>query len=124
MGKKGYTLIEVLAVIVLLGIIAGIAYPNISRNYAKRWKSDLYNSQIDGIIDAAQTYVTDNINNISCSESGANTDITLGTLQEKGYIDEDIKSSKTGDLIEKSSKVVVTCKMTNGNYKYSYKFVE
>ena len=35
MNKKGFTLVEVLAVIVLLGLLVGIAVPNILRSQTK-----------------------------------------------------------------------------------------
>ena len=35
MNKKGFTLVELLAVIVILGIIIGFAYPNVNVNRTK-----------------------------------------------------------------------------------------
>ncbi|MGI6324539.1 MAG: type II secretion system protein [Bacilli bacterium] len=59
--KKGFTLVELLAVIVILGIILAIAIPNIL-NLINNSKEQAYESQKRFIIDAAKKYVMANQN--------------------------------------------------------------
>ncbi len=58
--NKGFTLVELLAVIVILGLIALIAVPIVLNNI-KKTKEDLYNTQIELIKAGAVSYVTDAI---------------------------------------------------------------
>ena len=123
MNKKGLTLTEMLAVLVILGMISLIAYPKIT-NSLKTYRSDLYTSQVESIKGAAESYVADHIDSIECSEEGTKNEITLLELQNNGYIDENIKNPNTGEFFSTSSKVNVTCKKVNDNYKYTYDFNE
>ena len=54
-NKKGFTLIEILAVIVILGIIMVIAIPEIS-HFITRSKMDALKVSADGIVRAAELY--------------------------------------------------------------------
>lgn len=55
--NKGFTLVELLAVIVILGLIALIAVPIVLNNI-KKTKEDLYDTQIELIKVGALSYVT------------------------------------------------------------------
>ena len=104
--KKGFTLIEILAVIVILAIIALIATP-IVLDIITDSKVAAKERSIENIEHAAELYVTSEyqINNKS-----APSEITIGELKSKGYIqntDED-----------ESNKVFV---YTNGiDYEFYY----
>ena len=58
LNRKGFTLVEVLAVIVILAVIMAIAIPNITSLIEKN-KQDNYNTTIESIKNAAQTYLSD-----------------------------------------------------------------
>lgn len=57
--KRGFTLVEILAVIVLLGIILVIVIP-ILGNVMDDRKQDLYNTQVNEIEKSARQYVATN----------------------------------------------------------------
>ena len=57
MNKKGFTLIEVIAVVVILGIIMFIAVPNIS-SYILGSKKDTYINDAKRFVDGAKNFVS------------------------------------------------------------------
>ena len=59
MNKKGFTLVEVLAVIVLLGLLVGIAVPNILRSQTKA-KEKTLSTKVKNIERAAVLWGQDN----------------------------------------------------------------
>ncbi len=83
--KKGFTLIELIMVIVVLGIIALIAIP-IVNNIIKDSKEKAYNEQIDLIVDTARTYMSNNSLKLPSQIDGASVCITIETLQKAGLL--------------------------------------
>ena len=57
--KKGFTLVEILAVFVVLGIISMITVPAIG-NVIHMSKEKAYDKQIELIINASRSYMTNN----------------------------------------------------------------
>lgn len=125
MKNKGFSLVELLAVIILLGILAVILVPNMY-SHLQDSKDDLYDTQVNIIKEAAKNYVADNIENIICSSDGSSEDISLYDLQSGGYLKEDIKNPKTNKNFDSNQTVKVTCiEKTNnqtGNINYIYKY--
>ena len=84
--KKGFTLIEVLGVIVILGIIAIITYPAID-NTIKESREKSYQENVKSIESAAVTYSVS-------TDLGYNTEyqaLELQTLKDAGLLkDKDI----------------------------------
>ncbi len=70
MNKKGFTLVEVLAVIVLLGLLVGIAVPNVLRSQTKAKEKTLA-TKVKNIERAAVLWGQDNKADIkiSCNET-------------------------------------------------------
>ena len=66
MNKKGFTLVEVLAVIVLLGLLVGIAVPNVLRSQTKA-KEKTLSTKVKNIERAAVLWGQDNKANIKIS---------------------------------------------------------
>ena len=64
LNNKGFTLIEVLAVVVILGVLATIMVPTVSY-IMKKNKEDNYNNVKQSILSAAKIYISDNRYNIS-----------------------------------------------------------
>ncbi len=85
--KKGFTLVELLAVIVILAIILAIAIPGIGTIIEKS-KVSSYNSQMDLIKRATSLYV-------SQYGDGSTTSVRLDQLISKGLISSNIKNPIT-----------------------------
>lgn len=76
--EKGFTLVELLAVIVILGIIVAIAIPAVG-SIMSNARTDADNAEIDLIIDAARIYHLQN-------EWPADG-VTTETLTMEGYLE-------------------------------------
>ena len=86
--KTGFTLVELLAVIVILAIVLIIAVPGVL-SIINKTKDNAYDRQVDMIKDAAKNYVT--ANTITWSgENPKSTVVTLDMLQSSGYLDKKI----------------------------------
>ena len=110
MNKKGFTLVELLAVIIVLSIIVLITAISTS-NIIKNSKNNLSDVQIKSIERAAKTYyVEEGINlNESC--------INVSELISKGYIDqESIKNPNDNEEMLGSVKI----RYINNKYIYKY----
>lgn len=59
--KKGFTLVELLAIVILLGIILVLIYPNIVNLFEEK-TGDIEESKLIAIYDAAEQYIDSNIN--------------------------------------------------------------
>ncbi|MFL1677260.1 prepilin-type N-terminal cleavage/methylation domain-containing protein [Paenibacillus dendritiformis] len=91
-NEKGMTLIELLAVIVILGIIIAIAAVVIVGQFDKAKKtSDAASARI--ITDAVQRYILENPAKVL-----SGTDIDMQTLINEGYIKEKPVNSKGEEL--------------------------
>jgi len=97
-NQKGFTLVELLAVIVILGIIAAIAIPAIGHIINKTDDKAKVSEAVQ-IIDAAKLYV---------ASEGIDSDTELTDTQLGDYLD---------SVKNKNYKVTVT--FTNGHASYS-----
>lgn len=138
MNKKGFTLVEILAVIVLLGVIIAIAVPAITamrRNILEKEDADQINSLESAAIYYAQDHEKNEIDVINYANGLAVTtypiNVTVEQLLSEGYIEPTVKSNGTtctyssGCLIRPSdnsiinSKVIIVSK-TNNKLKAEY----
>lgn len=96
MKEQGFTLVELLAVIVILGLIALISVPAIT-GILKSGKESLSETQLKNISLSAKDWATD-IKNVKelPSQDGDSICIYLTTLQNQGYADLEIKNPKNG----------------------------
>lgn len=99
--KKGFTLVELLAVIVILAILVTIAVPS-TIAISKKIKSNMYDAKIDLILNAAVLYGQDYSTKVNSSESCSGPIITLQELVDKGYVKKDDKSGNVISPIDNS----------------------
>ena len=92
MNKKGFTLVELLAVIVILSLLALLASTSVSK-IIKYSRSDLYDTQINLIKKAAEAWGADNLDELP--EAGSCKILLLKDLKEYGIIDDKIINPKT-----------------------------
>lgn len=112
MNKRGFTLIELLGSIVILSLIALVAFPSIL-NFLSSSQNNINEAKKSVIIGAAKEYVTDNENNYK-RDSSLNKKITTSLLVSEGYI-------TNKDIMDDDSWVCVT---VNDSNKYVFKYKE
>ncbi len=114
MKKKGFTLVELLAVIAILAILVIIALPNVM-NLFNRAKQNAFETEIKEVFKTAQQqWIADSMFNTQEKEyanckSGCSNKLDMSGRSELEYY---IKLDKSGN--------VVTYKVTDGTYQYSY----
>ena len=106
--KRGFTLIELMAVIVVLGIISVIVIPAVDR-FIRSSQYASYDVQIDYIKDAAKNWAADNYNRIPDNNLESIT-IYLSQLKTEGYISENITNPLTKTLFSNDTTIVITKK--------------
>ena len=117
MKNKAFTLIELMAVITLLGLIAFIAFPPLLKQI-KGTKSKIDEATEQLIIVGASNYVDENKNNYPKIDSNVYC-VTLQTLVDDNKVSKDLTNSK-GDKIDLTKYVQISI---SGN-KYDYVLVD
>src|SRR5574344_2057842 len=88
--KKGFTLVEILAVVIILGIISVIVYPVLNK-VLKDNRKRAFEASLNAVVRAAELYKTDNNNTLGIIDydDGSTIDISnlgkwkAGTLTDK-----------------------------------------
>lgn len=97
MRNKGFTLVELLAVIIILGIIALITFPVID-NSIKKSKEEALKRTIDAIEDASYRYSVEN--DIGYPDIANKEVLKLEQLQDAGFLEKDIINPVTNDELK------------------------
>ena len=113
MNKKGFTLIEIIGAVIILGIIAVIAFNTFASNL-RGFRDDFYTETTTMLAKSGQEFFNDNRNYRPGTILGAQK-VSLSTLETKNYIDEVVDYN--GDSCEKDSYVLV---VKEGRDEYSY----
>lgn len=118
MNRKGFTLIELIAVIVMISLIMVIIVPNILK-IVDESKESSYNTLIKNIVISSQMYYEeceygdlsdrDKYESYACSMSGNIVNTTLGALANTGFLK--VSDSKIENGTER--KIVVNPKNNN-----------
>lgn len=91
MNKKGFTLVEILAVIVLIGAVMLLIIPNITKNFKDAQKELFYDNLLKIYTEATNTYLVDNSSRRFCV--GSDTTIkTLNIDNSEFYYDVEVDS--------------------------------
>ena len=111
--KKGFTLVELIVVIVLLSLIGIFTFPSINKTLSER-KEKLYNIQIENIKTSTESYI--NKNNLFVGNDKVY--VTLCQLKQEGFTDENVKDPRTGKTIPNDSKVIVSKSEEGTDYTF------
>lgn len=118
--KKGFTLVELLAVLVILGAIVLVSVPSlISTNKAS--KENEYNEFMTTIENAAETYVEIHPDKYADLKNGVTSSATISTetLVSSGVVEGNMVNPKTGNrIINEASSVNV--QNSSGVLTYTY----
>ena len=125
MNNKGYTLVEVLSVFVILGIIIMISVPIVS-GVINTSKEKAYDEQVKILEEAARTYMSRNSKELPMYEN-ENKCITVETLKNNGFIKDKVIKNPVGiteDHVEKDEFFNGGVLVSYLNNKYVYEYVD
>ena len=113
-NNKGFTLVELLAVLVILAAIMGIAIPSITSSMERT--KEKQNEEKKAMIESfAELYVADHKNAIY-NKLGTNTEcyISIVTLKNEGYLTDDADKDVDGNTMNG----VIIFNKVNNSYTY------
>ena len=116
MNKKGFTLIELMGILIVIGIIAVIAVPTIN-DTIKKSNNDLYNEQINYIVKHAERWSVSNTDMIS---EDTTYYLTLDQMIEEGIIEDDDVIDPRDETSKINGCVVISFKKDYSQYDYSF----
>ena len=109
--KKGFTLAELLGVIVILGALMLVIIPLVS-TAIKDADEELYNSQIESIKLSLESWMSDN----QRPNEGEYITLSLSQLKEAGLVELDITNPKTKELFP--NDMILKIINNNGTIEY------
>lgn len=112
-NKNGFTLIEIIGAIIILGILLIIAVPYMNRNL-ETFREDYYNSIEETILSSGRNFYTDNRKYLPSSYLESSK-VSLNTLENQKYMDEVLDYE--GNSCNKDSYVIVI-KKSKTEYDY------
>lgn len=115
MNKKGFTLIEVIAVITIIGVLSGTVIAGVGGSLSKT-HDDYCTSQVDMMIVAGRDYFHDRTSLLPL-EIGAEECVNLTTLTNDKYIEQ--MKDYQGALCNTTNSKVCATKVTGNDYYYA-----
>ncbi len=117
--KKGFTLVELICVVVILTLLFILAIPSIS-NLISNEEENISSNMEDIIKNAAALYVSDynylkNDGSVYCIE--------INELINNNYLSNPLKDPITGNLVDTLKNKYVRVWVSNGNFEYLVKGV-
>ena len=116
MKRKGFTLIELMGVLIILGILAAIAVPTIAKTI-KNSREKAYEDQVGIIVAAAKNWSADHIS-VLPEEDGVFIPVKISELQEGGYLESSVENPKTQEPFNGNSYVLISRYGDRYNYEF------
>ena len=114
--KRGFTFVELLAVLILLGVVSLIAIPSIGK-ILNRSREKARESTKNELIKAAKNYYADNIRELP--DDGSHKCLSVSEIEESGYIsNDDIVDPTTEEKL--TGYVKIYFDNTYNQYTYEY----
>lgn len=120
MREKGFTFIELLAIITIMGIILLISVPNITKQL-KQSSANEYNQFTSDLFLATESYITNYIDTLGLKEVGESKKIQVERIVKNGYFKSSTVNPKTNKKINLNAYVLVTL---NEDKTYHYTFID
>ena len=117
-NKKGFTLVELLGVLVVLSVILMIAYPLIT-SYVRHTKEKAYEVQMELILTSLRDYANDHREWLP-QNSGDYVVLTLGQLKSAGIVKDSVINPLDGKEIEDSMEF----RIRKNDTRYQYEIME
>ena len=114
--KKGFTLVELLAVIVVMGIIATIGYAAVS-GVINSSKQSSYELQVKNIEKAVKQWAVENTNLLPDID-GEKYTLTLDVLKSSGILQEIPTDPRSGEPMK--GNIIIEFNSSTNQYTYDY----
>lgn len=115
--KKGFTLVELLSVIIIIGVVALIVFPTVM-NSIKKSKQNAYDIQIRDIEEVGRKWATEHMEYLDHTHLNSigiplSSFVTAGYIQNSSVIDPRDKSQMNGCIL-------ITYEDISNQYRYQY----
>ena len=120
-SRKGFTLVELIGVIILIGLIALIAIPSVDY-VIKKTEDNAYEATVKTLMDGLRNWTTDNKELVY--EDGTEILLTLTDLKEQGYVDFDIRNPKTKLCLANNMQFKITRVKNSEKDTYEYTILD
>lgn len=115
MKKKGFTLVELLAVIILLGLLTFVVVPSVI-GFIKEAKEKSYQQQLSNLKESAIRYVSDHTDVIDEIEKDGKYSISVNDLITNGYV----RKTKDGKIYNPINKEEINgCFVVENSEQYN-----
>ena len=129
LNKKGFTLVELLVVLVILAVIMSIAIPSVTSSI-ERSKQKEYDAKVKLIVSAAELYFDKHRNTYPISSGDTTYKVNISKLIEEKYLtEEEAKDPFTNNRIDEEGKTdtsicIVEVDGVVGAYTYEEHYVQ
>ena len=113
--KKGFTLVELITVLIILAVIGLIVFPTVNSTI-KESKEKAYIEQLEEIKNASEKWAYKNLDMVP-NNNGDSVTITLLDLKKGGFLPLDVRNPKTNELFSNALSVTIT--LNNNKYEYT-----
>ena len=114
--KKGFTLIEIIGIIILLSLIGLLVYPTIMRIIGDS-KEDLYQKNISEIERMAANWASVNEDKLPKVDKRGYY-LKIEEMEKEGFIDGDVTNPKTGEAMQGCVGIIYNEEKKRHDYKY------